>query len=233
MEQGNLLSARQHALSSDWVRRCLAARQPPGRRVSPQSTAEVAKSSGSQDGRPHGDHDLNPDLYEPCRALTPAAVLVPIVEREGGLTLLFTRRSDHLHHHPGQISFPGGRLDPGDASPEAAALREAEEEVGLGSTDVRLLGRLDTYVTRTGFEVVPVVGLVQARFAVAADAFEVAEVFEVPLGFFLDPANCRTQARLFEGKERRFYVYTYQAHNIWGATAGMLVNLAEVLSEQC
>lgn len=196
----------------------------PGRRYSPFGQAAHATP-------PRGDHDLNPDLYDPRRALVPAAVLVPIVERAAGLTVLLTRRTDHLDVHAGQISFPGGRIEPGEA-PEAAALRETEEEIGLPRRHVRLIGRLDTYVTRTAFEVAPVVGLVGPPFPLAPDRFEVAEVFEVPLEFFLAPGNRQRHTRLYEGRRRHFYAFAYADHYIWGATAGMLVNLAEVLTAE-
>jgi len=178
-----------------------------------------------------GDHDLNPELYDPDRPLIDAAVLVPIVERTSGLTVLLTRRTDHLHDHAGQISFPGGRIDPGDESPEGTALRETEEEIGLARDRINLLGRLDTYVVRTGFQVYPVVGLVTPPFSIEADSFEVAEVFEVPLPFFLDPGNKECRSRVFQGTERHFFVYPYQDYFIWGATAGMLGNLAEILKD--
>jgi 8-oxo-dGTP pyrophosphatase MutT (NUDIX family) len=179
-------------------------------------------------GLRRGDHDLNPDLL-PDRPLTRAAVLVPLVERPEGLTVLLTRRTDHLQDHAGQISFPGGRVEPGDADALATALREAEEEVGLARALVTPIGRLDTYVTRTGFEVTPVVGLVAPPTALTPDPFEVAEVFEVPLGFVLDPANHEQHSRIVNGIERRYYVLSYEGRYIWGATAGMLINLYEVL----
>jgi 8-oxo-dGTP pyrophosphatase MutT (NUDIX family) len=204
------------------VEACFSRLAPPGRRGSPENVAAAVSA--------RGDHDLNPDLYVPDRPLTEAAVLVPLVERDRELTVLLTRRTDHLHDHAGQISFPGGRIDPGDTDPEAAALREAEEEVGLPRENVRLLGRLDTYLVRTGFQVVPVVGLVTPSFTVKPDSFEVAEVFEVPLGFFMSPGNKERHSRMFRGKERYFYVYPYEDYYIWGATAGMLGNLAEILA---
>jgi len=213
MEQGPILPARpprSGRLSGAVVRGCLAAAPPPGIR--------------------RGDHDLNPDLL-PTGSLTPAAVLVALVERADGLTVLLTRRTDHLHDHAGQVSFPGGRVDPGDADAIATALREAEEEVGLPRCHVAPIGRLDTYITRTGFEVTPVVALVEPPAALNPDPFEVAEVFEVPLDFIVDPANHQRQSRVYAGRERFFYVLPWPHHYIWGATAGMLVNLADVLRQ--
>ncbi len=209
------------------VAQCFAAAPVPGRRAALMGRVP-AGAAGSE--RPRGDHDLNPEFYEPGRRLTPAAVLVPIVEREAGLTVLLTRRSDHLDDHAGQVSFPGGRIEAFDQGPEAAALREAEEETGLPPDRVRLIGRLDTYVTRTGFEVIPAVGLVMPPFPIAPDSFEVAEVFEVPLAFFLAPENRQRHSLVYEGKDRQFYVFPFEDHYIWGATAGMLVNLVDVLN---
>lgn len=177
---------------------------------------------------PSGDHDLNPGM-EPPGPLTPAAVLVPLVLREAEPTVLLTQRTDHLYDHAGQISFPGGRIDPGDESPEAAALRETEEEVGLPRERIELIGRLDTYLVRTGFEVTPVVGFVHPPFEPHPDPFEVAEVFEVPLSFFMDRGNHERASREFQGTQRWFYVLQYQDRHIWGATAAMLVNLVDIL----
>jgi len=175
-----------------------------------------------------GDHDLNPGFH-PRQPLVPAAVLVPLVDHSEGLTVLLTLRTLHLHDHAGQISFPGGRIDPGDTDAAAAALRETEEEVGLKPERVRLVGRLDTYVTRTGYQVTPLVGLVEPPLDLAIDPEEVAEAFEVPLDFLLDPANRRRDSRFYQGMERYFWAMPFGRHYIWGATAGMLVNLAEVL----
>jgi 8-oxo-dGTP pyrophosphatase MutT (NUDIX family) len=229
MEQGKLLSAGPAALTAAEVSRRLQAAGSPGRRRSPVGPGEARPG----DLRPRGDHDLNPDLYDPGLGLTEAEVLVPIVTREAGLTVLLTRRTDHLNDHAGQISFPGGRVDPGDADAGAAALRETEEEVGLPRDRVRLVGRLDTYVTRTGFQVAPHVGLVTPPFPMTLESFEVAEAFEVPLGFFLDPANRRIDSRVYQGKTRHFFAFPYGDYYVWGATAGMLVNLVEVLDAPC
>jgi 8-oxo-dGTP pyrophosphatase MutT (NUDIX family) len=156
-------------------------------------------------------------------SLRPASVLVPIVAREDELTVLFTRRTEHLKNHSGQVAFPGGREEPHDGSAEAAALREAREEIGLDAANVELIGRLDEYRTRTGFRITPVVGIVRPPFMLTPDIHEVDEIFEVPLSFLLDPANHVQQSREFEGRTARFYVMQYGRHCIWGATAGMLV----------
>lgn len=188
------------------------------------SGAQVLEAPGVR-----GDHNLNPDL-RPKPPLTPAAVLVPLVLRPEGVTVLLTKRTAHLAAHAGQISFPGGRLEPSDVDAAAAALRETEEETGLSRDVIEIIGRLDTYVVRTGFEVTPVVGLVTPPFTVTPDEFEVAEVFEVPLSFILDPANHQRQSRVdFGGVKREFWVFPYRDYFIWGATAGMLINLYEVL----
>ena len=232
MEQGNILSPGQPGLSAEEVVRRLAAQGEPGRRTAPRGPDGQAGDGQAGAGladRPRGDHDLNPEFYEPGRELTTAAVLVPIVTHADGLTVLFTRRTDHLHDHAGQISFPGGRVEAGDEDAAAAALRETEEEIGLPRRHVTLAGRLDTYVTRTGFEITPLVGLVAPPFPLQLDSFEVAEVFEVPLDFLLDPENRETHNRMLLGAERYFFAFSYRDYYIWGVTAGMLANLAEVL----
>ena len=179
-----------------------------------------------------GDHDLNPRSrgeLEPSRQLRPAAVLIPIVERGEGLRVLFTRRADHLARHAGQVSFPGGRIGEEDDDAIAAALRETEEEVGLHRSFVEVRGELDRYETGTGFAIQPFVGLVREGFELKLDAAEVAEAFEVPLWFLMDPANLKQQTATWQGRERRYYAMTYDGHYIWGATAGILVNLYERL----
>ncbi len=181
--------------------------------------------------RVRGDHDMNPDL-RPMPPLRPAAVLVPIVMHGVDPTVLLTLRSPHLADHAGQISFPGGRLEPDDPDAAAAALREAEEEIGLRRMHVEIVGRIDTYQTRTGYEVTPVVGLVSPPFELALDASEVAAAFEVPLAFLVDRRNHRRETRQDRGITRSFWAIPFGEHYIWGATAGMLVNLAELLGAE-
>lgn len=178
-----------------------------------------------------GDHDLNPGLTAPSTALRPAAVLVPIVDHPQGMSVLLTQRTAHLSAHAGQISFPGGRIEEEDADAVAAALRESEEEVGLARNQVSVIGRLDTYVTGTGFEITPIVGILAPPLALSIDPFEVAEAFEVPLSFILDRRNHQRVERQSGAHRRAFFVLPYDGRNIWGATAGILVNLAEVLAE--
>jgi 8-oxo-dGTP pyrophosphatase MutT (NUDIX family) len=160
---------------------------------------------------------------------TAAAVLIPVIAQAQGLTVLFTQRTQHLKSHSGQVSFPGGRAEPGDASAEFTALREAEEEIGLAPERVEILGRLPEYHTRTGFRVTPVIGLIQPPLELAPDPREVESVFEVPLSFLLEPGNRQRRTREFQGTSVGFYVFEYQGHMIWGATAGMLVNLHKML----
>jgi len=164
-------------------------------------------------------------LWRSDREIRAAAVLVPVVRREKELTVLFTRRTAHLHDHAGQISFPGGRTEPGDAGAAETAMRETREEIGLAAERVEVIGELPQYVTVTGYRVTPVVGLVTPPLDLRPDDFEVAEVFEAPLAFLLDPANHQRNHVLFDGRERYYYAIPYQTHYIWGATAGMLMNL--------
>ena len=175
-----------------------------------------------------GDHGTEGERQE----LTAASVLMPIVARAGELTMLFTRRTERLRSHSGQISFPGGRAEPHDASPEATALRETHEEIGLEPERVELIGRLSEYRTRTGYRITPVVGVLAPPFELHPDAHEVEEVFEVPLAFLLDPRNHQRHSRLFQGETRSFFVIPYRDYYIWGATAGMLVNLHRQLARK-
>ncbi len=195
-----------------------------------------------QDTRPAVDPRMaypagvTPEANQAIRQFFPAApiaaaVLVPIVEHPHGLSVLLTERAAHLKHHPGQISFPGGRIEPSDAGPLDAALRETEEEIGLGRSHIELLGALPDYLTGTGFRVTPVVGLVHPPFRLRLDAFEVAEAFEVPLSHFLDPANHQRHSMMHEGRLRHFHAMPYGDYYIWGATAGMIMSLYKVLRQ--
>lgn len=169
------------------------------------------------------------DLLPRGAPLRPAAVLVALVERAGGPQVLLTRRTEALRLHAGQVSFPGGRIEDDDSDPVAAALREAEEEVGLGHRLSHPLGYLDPFATITGFHVYPVVATVSGEFLPRLDPSEVAEAFEVPLDFLLEPANLHAVEVDWQGHRRRIHEFHYGGHRIWGATASMLVNLRERL----
>ncbi len=174
-----------------------------------------------------GDHVLSPDLFPADIELAsrPAAVLVPIVAREGKATVLLTRRAAHLRNHAGQIAFPGGKIDETDASPVEAALREASEEIGLNARLITPLGYLDPWLTGTGFRVIPVVALVDNTLALTLNPDEVDDVFEVPVEFLMEPMNHLIHQRDHAGKARQFYAMPYGERYIWGATAGILRNL--------
>lgn len=202
--------------------------RPPGRRGF-GGTTDAAEAAEVREAT-RGDHDLNPGETPPSAALRPAAVLVPLIEHREGMTVLLTQRTAHLSAHAGQIAFPGGRIERADADAVAAALRETEEEVGLQRELVSVVGRLDTYVTGTGFEITPIVGIVAPRFRLEIDPYEVAEAFEVPLSYILNRDNHNRTERESAGRTRVFFVLPYEGRNIWGATAGILVNLAEVLA---
>lgn len=173
------------------------------------------------------------------RKPTHASVLVPLVQRDEGLAVLLTQRTDHLTDHPGQVSFPGGRAEPEDADVVATALREAREEIGLAPSHVEVIGQLPTYTTGTGFIVTPVIGLVQPGFSILIDPLEVAEVFEVPLSFLMNPANHRWHAVEVNGIRREFLSMPWMGvdsagqprrYFVWGATAAMLRNLYRFLA---
>jgi 8-oxo-dGTP pyrophosphatase MutT (NUDIX family) len=174
------------------------------------------------------DYDLNPEA-RPRRLvpLRPASVLVPLIERKSGLCVVLTRRAARLRHHPGQIAFPGGKQDGTDASALAAALREAEEEVGLAPSQVAILGQIDAHETVTQFLVTPFVGLVDGEFVPRIDRSEVDEVFEVPLAFLLDPRNLQVHRFKRMGHWRHYFAIPYGPHYIWGATARMLKALGD------
>ena len=190
--------------------------------------ARALRSLAVPPGDTPWNHDELGDLVPPV--LREAAVLVGLVERPGGTQMVFTRRTDHLRHHAGQVSFPGGRIEPDDPSPAAAALREAREEVGLQAAQARLLGYLDPLLTITGFRVLPTVVLVDPAFRPEPEPGEVAEVFEVPLDLLMDPGQLETITLQFGGRTRHVFQYRYQPQRIWGATASILYNLRERLA---
>ena len=178
------------------------------------------------------DADLNPDLkaLDPLEPRRAAAVLVPIVLREPELTVLLTQRTDHLASHAGQVAFPGGKIDEVDRDALAAALRETREETGLDQTYIEPIGFLDAYLTRvTAFQIVPVVALVRPGFVLSPHEGEVAAIFEVPLRFLMNSENHLRHSRQWQGKERYFYAMPYGERYIWGATAGMIMNLYDRL----
>ena len=179
--------------------------------------------------QPEWRPEITQDFLSARAEPVPAAVLIPLVQRPQGLTILLTMRTDHLSNHAGQVSFPGGRSEPFDASPVATALRETEEEVGLSRAHIEVLGCLPDYLTGTGYRVTPVVGLVTPPFELRADPSEVAEIFEVPLAFLMDGLNHQRLSVELPGGRRSFYAMPYERFYIWGATAGMLRNLFHLL----
>lgn len=171
--------------------------------------------------------DLPPG-YLPKQPWKPASVLLPLVIRPEP-TVLFTQRTERLQDHPGQVSFPGGGRESRDQGPVDTALRETEEEIGLSRRHVEVAGFLRGYLTITGYTVTPVVGLIQPGFLLTTDPLEVAEVFEVPVEFLLEPANRRVETRELGGQDVGYYVFEYRGHRIWGATAAMLANFLDTL----
>ena len=182
-------------------------------------------------GPPSSDYDLTPALRPAGRALRGAAVLVAFEDAPGGLRLYLTKRSSHLKHHPGQIAFPGGKIDAGDVDAVAAALREAEEEIGLPPGAVEVLGSLPAHETVTAFSVTPVLARIVRPFEPVAEAGEVDEVFTVPFSHIADPANYIVESRYFRGVKRQFFTVPYGPYYIWGATARILRALAGRIGE--
>lgn len=179
-------------------------------------------------GEPAGDHALDPGFDadpEARAALRLAAVLIPVIAHNDAATVLLTQRTEHLPAHAGQIAFPGGKVEEADETPLSAALREAEEEVGLPLNHVEPIGYLRPYHTRTGFHIVPVVALVRPGFTLRLDTREVAEAFEVPLSFLMNPENHRRHSRVLRGERRYFFAMPYENRYIWGVTAGIIREL--------
>ncbi|MCG6858778.1 MAG: CoA pyrophosphatase [Salaquimonas sp.] len=180
------------------------------------------------DDRRYGDFTLNPEVHADLvdnPSLRPAAVLMPVFERPEGLSVLLTKRHDQLKSHSGQVAFPGGKIDAEDESAEAAALREAHEEVGLDPALAEVLGRLPDYYTGSGYRIAPVLALVDAMASLEANPHEVDYFFEVPFAFLMDKANHRRGSRHFAGRERHFFEMPYGEHYIWGVTAGIIAAL--------
>lgn len=177
-------------------------------------------------GPPSSDFDLNPAVRPEGRVLRPAGVLMGLVEARTGWSVLLTKRASGLKHHPGQIALPGGKVDPDDADSVAAALREADEEVGLNPAQVRVLGTLPAHETVTGFSVTPVLGVVEGEYTPVVEAGEVDEAFLVPLAHLLNPDAYQVQSRIWLGQRRSYYAVPWGPYYIWGATARMLRALA-------
>lgn len=240
-----LLSSRKHILAPPPELRHLmsmtdvisphSAAPPSGDAASPFAAIDVDMVRAAVlQGRAgeSSDFDLLPG-GRPEGAVTPlrlAGVLCPLIDRGDGLRVILTLRAGHLRQHAGQVAFPGGRMDPTDPTLLHAALREAEEEIGLLPHQVEVFGRIDGHETGTGYAITPFVGLVDPDFAPRADPSEVAEVFEPPLAFLMDPANRRMESRFFQGRDRHYYAMPWEGRYIWGATARMLVGLSERLA---
>jgi 8-oxo-dGTP pyrophosphatase MutT (NUDIX family) len=176
----------------------------------------------------HDDYEHMPATFGGVKA----AVLLPVISHgQGGSSLLFTRRTESLAQHSGQVSFPGGRSEVDDLTPVETALRETFEETGIAPSFITVAGYLDRYLTGTGFDIQPVVGLLAEGYTLLPDPREVAAIFEVPLNFLCDPANRRRESREVGGRHRTFYAFTYQGHEIWGATAAIVVSLVQRLTD--
>lgn len=201
-------------------------------RLAPPPRGFVPFAQHSGDVARRSDFDLNPGARAELDDSTPirdAAVLIPIIDRPGDMTVLFTRRTEHLANHAGQVSFPGGRAEDHDEGPVGTALRETEEEIGLDRALVEVIGALSQYETGTRFLITPIVGIVQPEFTLQVDSNEVSEVFEVPLAHLLDPENQERRSREWRGRIRHYFQLSYNGHRIWGATAGIVVNLSETV----
>lgn len=195
-------------------------------------TPEIVKARLARGAPLHDPRDLHMSTIPAGARVTHAAVMVPIVSRPDALHVLLTQRTAHLSDHAGQISFPGGRVDAGDAGREDTALRETEEEIGLARSRITLLGRLPEYEIPSGFRITPVVGWIEPPFDLVLDPFEVASAFEAPLSHFLDLQRYERREYHFKGRHRHYMAIPFEGRYIWGATAGMLYSLARVLGSE-
>lgn len=202
-----------------------------GRNTASSLTPEDIRFDLSRPAPSPGIPDLHMIALQEGARVTEAAVLVPLVNRGTGVQVLLTQRSEHLRDHGGQISFPGGRVEPGDADREATALREMTEEIGLTANHVTLLGHLPDYEIPSGFRITPVVGWIEPPFTLTPDVFEVADIFEAPLAYFLNPANYQRREYRFRGRHRHYLAIPWSGRYIWGATAGMLYSLCRMLDK--
>ena len=191
--------------------------------------ARLDPAEGKDQPPCRGDGDLNGHPTPSGRELRAAAVLVPLILHDGAPRVLLTLRAEHLNNHAGQIAFPGGRLDADGETSLQAALRETEEEIGIDRRHVDLLGRFDAYETVTGFQVTPYVGVLKPGYEIKPQLSEVAEVFDAPFDFLMDPANHQRQSGVWNGKRRYYYAMPWEKRFIWGATAGMLKSLYDRL----
>jgi 8-oxo-dGTP pyrophosphatase MutT (NUDIX family) len=189
------------------------------------------RTIAGEDGGDYGDHRFNPELrhFIVRDGLRDAAVLIPVVDHKDGATVILTKRTEKLRHHSGQVAFPGGSIDPTDASAEDAALRETEEEIGLDRGFVEVIGRLPDYVSGSGYRVAPVLGVVRPGFLLTLTVDEVDDAFEVPLAFLMDEVNHGRESREWQGHMRHYYVMPYGDRHIWGLTAGIIRVLYERL----
>lgn len=194
-------------------------------------TRETVSGRLARPAPPHDPNDLHVIALTAGVRVTEAAVLVPLVHRAEAINVLLTQRTPHLADHAGQISFPGGRVESSDGSREETALRETEEEIGLGRAQVELLGRLPDYEIPSGFRITPVVGWVEPPFEIKPDPFEVEAVFEAPLEYFLNPDNYQRREYRFRGRHRHYMAIPFEGRYIWGATAGMLYSLCRMLRD--
>lgn len=196
-----------------------------------RQTAKVRSMRRPKDG----DRNIyrpDQDYHASELPLKPAAVLIPLIDHKDGMTVLLTKRAQHLKTHSGQVSFPGGRCDPEDADAMATALRETEEEVGIDRSHIEVLGGMEDYETITGYVITPIVAILQPEFELKVDAGEVAEAFELPLDYILDERNHELQSGVWNDQERYYYALMNEKHNVWGATAAMLVRFAKLINER-